>query len=327
MEERILTGLFLCSADENEILSGLKPQWAEKTGLSLQEKLGMLNYTLASVFPWRKELSTGTDYEPLCASFFARPDVFLRLRPDGYASFVKEKLERNNIQYKLITEDCIAFPSASKISDVLALDYEAMIQDMNSQRTGEFMKLAVQQLNMPFISAWDCCSGSGGKSLLLYDIYQQLDLTVSDSRESILKNLEKRFKEHEIVKYETIVADLGKQTAKFSGNSKFSLIICDAPCTGSGTWARTPEQLYYFDEKKIDEYALLQKKIISNTIPQLNPGGFFLYITCSVFKKENEEAVDFIKQKFHLNPIKIELLKGYDKKADTMFAALLQKPL
>ena len=58
---------------------------------------------------------------------------------------------------------------------------------------------------------------------------------------------------------------------------------------------------------------------------QLEPEGYLLYITCSVFKKENEEVVEFIKEKFNLHIIKMELLKGYDKKADTMFAALMKK--
>jgi 16S rRNA (cytosine967-C5)-methyltransferase len=59
----------------------------------------------------------------------------------------------------------------------------------------------------------------------------------------------------------------------------------------------------------------------------LEPGGYLLYITCSVFRKENEAIVDFIKEKFHLQLVKMELLKGYDKKADTLFAALLKKAL
>jgi 16S rRNA (cytosine967-C5)-methyltransferase len=52
-----------------------------------------------------------------------------------------------------------------------------------------------------------------------------------------------------------------------------------------------------------------------------------LYITCSVFKKENEEVVELIKKQFDLKVEKMELIKGYDKKADTLFAALLLKPL
>lgn len=52
--------------------------------------------------------------------------------------------------------------------------------------------------------------------------------------------------------------------------------------------------------------------------------GYLLYITCSVFKKENEDMVSFIQQQgFEL--VKMELLKGYDIKADSMFAALLRK--
>ena len=55
--------------------------------------------------------------------------------------------------------------------------------------------------------------------------------------------------------------------------------------------------------------------------PLLLPGGAFLYITCSVFKKENEEVVQYIQQN-GLILQHMELLKGYDQKADTLFAAL-----
>ena len=75
----------------------------------------------------------------------------------------------------------------------------------------------------------------------------------------------------------------------------------------------------------IEEYANKQKKIASNTIPQLQEGGLFFYITCSVFKKENEEIVSFIKEKFHLQLLQMELLKGSDKKADTMFVAVFTR--
>jgi 16S rRNA (cytosine967-C5)-methyltransferase len=108
-------------------------------------------------------------------------------------------------------------------------------------------------------------------------------------------------------------------------NIQYSVIICDAPCTGSGTWSRTPEQLYFFKQKTIDVYAGLQQQIVSNIIPHLQAGGIFIYITCSVFKKENEGMVNFIKEKFHLQLVQMELLKGYDKKADSMFTAVFKK--
>jgi len=97
------------------------------------------------------------------------------------------------------------------------------------------------------------------------------------------------------------------------------------PCTGSGTWSRAPEQLYFFQPQKIKEYQALQKKIVANAISYLKRESYFLYITCSVFKAENEDVIKFIQNNFQLTLIKSELLTGYNKKANTMFAALFKK--
>ena len=59
----------------------------------------------------------------------------------------------------------------------------------------------------------------------------------------------------------------------------------------------------------------------------MKPGGYLLYITCSVFKKENEEVVAFISETNETELVDMQVLKGYDKYADTMFAALLRKML
>jgi 16S rRNA (cytosine967-C5)-methyltransferase len=219
---------------------------------------------------------------------------------------------------------CLSLPNASKIENVIELDKEAVVQDLNSQQTASLLKNIKYQISNIKSSVWDCCAGSGGKSLLLYDIEPGIELTISDARESILANLKKRFSKAGIKNYKSLIADLAQSNLK-SQISNFDLIICDAPCTGSGTWSRTPEQLYFFDDKKIDQYAALQKKIVSNIIPRLKRDGSLLYITCSIFRKENEEVVEFMTSNSELNLINIELLKGYDKKADTMFAALFKR--
>jgi 16S rRNA (cytosine967-C5)-methyltransferase len=332
IEERILTGLFLCSDTANKILDGLKPEWNRQTGLSLAEKLTYIHQTdlVSTIFPWQHELSDGIENEAFTLSHLQQPDLFLRLRP-GKENSVRQKLTAAGISYTILTDSCLALPNTSKIDNLLELDKEAVVQDYNSQRTGEFLQFVspesfeqVRRGPSDLLRVWDCCAASGGKSIMAMDLLGDIDLIVSDVRESILINLEDRFRNAGIHNYESFVADLGKPLP--ISLSSFNLVIADVPCTGSGTWSRSPEQLVYFDATVIDRYVALQKKIITNVIPQLEPGGYLLYITCSVFKKENEEAVDFIASTFHLELIKKELLKGYDKKADTLFAALLQKP-
>src|SRR5690606_21956738 len=123
-----------------------------------------------------------------------------------------------------------------------------------------------------------------------------------------------------IKSYRSFVADLTR--ASFSVSRRgYDLVIADVPCSGSGTWARTPEQLYFFQPDRIDHYQALQQKIVCIIAPALKTVGVLLYTTCSVFKKENEEMVWFIQDNTSLLIDKMELLKEYTHKADSKFAA------
>lgn len=302
------------------MLHKLKSEWNEKINASLIEKLSISNCSSADIFPFAAELSDGIERESFTLSHLIQPDLFLRIRP-GHEKTVKQKLQKAGIHFNEISSSCLALPNNSKLDDILYLNKEAVIQDYSSQRIEEFLKLTLSKKPQ---KVWDCCAASGGKSILAEDVLGNIDLTVSDIRESILVNLKKRFAEAGIKNYHSFIADLSFANCLLPV-ANFNLIIADVPCSGSGTLGRTPEQLTYFDEKKIDEYAALQRRIVSNVIPHLQPGGYFLYITCSVFKKENEETVSFIQKNFGLELIKREVLKGYEKKADTMFAALFNK--
>jgi 16S rRNA (cytosine967-C5)-methyltransferase len=197
------------------------------------------------------------------------------------------------------------------------LNKEAVVQDYSSQRIAEFLKLTTE--NHSPTTVWDCCAASGGKAMLAMDTLPPIQLTVSDVRASIIHNLKERFKEAGIRRYQSFIADL---TTAYPLSKNYDLVICDVPCSGSGTWARTPEQLHFITAQKIEHYATLQKSIVRNVVKAVNKSGYLLYITCSVYKKENEEVVAFIQQTTPLHLIHASVLKGYDVKADTMFAAL-----
>ncbi|HJU45559.1 MAG TPA: hypothetical protein VJ647_02195 [Chitinophagaceae bacterium] len=285
----------------------------------VEERLKAATDSPVTVFPWKHLLSEGIDAEAFEQSFLQQPDLFVRIRP-GKEETVLKKLEDNNIAYQQLLDTCLAFPNTTKIDAILDIDKEAVIQDYSSQRAGELLPFKIQDSKPDITSLWDCCAASGGKSIMAYDLLDKIELTVSDIRPSILHNLKERFKRAGIKSYRSFIADLTRPDIQLP-DAQYDLIIADVPCSGSGTWARTPEQLYFFKEEKIAHYTTLQRAIVSKVIPALKPGGTLLYITCSVFQQENEQAAELIKNNFGLHPDIMELIKGYNNKADSMFVA------
>ncbi len=322
IEEKMLLALFLCSGESNFVLKELKPEWNENIFLPLERKIEMLGVkeSVNEIFSLKNELSEEIEFEAFSQSFLIQPELFLRIRPDKKEKIL-QSLQEGLVQFDLIKENCIRLNNGTKVEELIEIDKDAVVQDMNSQQVLNFPQL--QTINFKLqTSVWDCCAASGGKSILFHDFFPEAVLTVSDIRESILNNLKKRFLAAGIKTYNSYLLDLTSQ--RFSFTKKFDIIICDAPCSGSGTWSRTPEQLSFFKKEKIDYYADLQKKIAMNAAKFLKDGGYFIYITCSVFTKENEEMVKFITSNSALQLLSMQYLKGYDKKADTLFAALFQ---
>lgn len=321
-EEKLFIALLLCQP-AHPVLSQLKPEWKDIAATDLTNRLHWVNthyaFTIEDIFPYKEDISGDIDYVKFCTSFLIQPLLYLRIRP-GYEKQVAEKLTAASLSFQALSNATIALPNTSKADDILAIDTEAVVQDINSQQVLNILKENNYTENVH--TAWDCCAASGGKSILLHDILPHIKLSVSDIRKSILLNLQQRFKRAGITDYQWFIADIASDS--FRSNQRFDLIICDAPCSGSGTWSRTPEQLYFFDNKKITYYATLQKKIVRNATKCLNKNGFFLYITCSVFQQENEAVAQYIQQQLSLQLIHMQYYKGYDTQADTLFAALFQ---
>lgn len=325
VEERILAGLYLCNQTAHPVLALAKPQWNDTVTDHKEAKIKVLQQELdfhtMEIFPYSDHLSTEIDPVTFAASFLYQPDTYLRIRP-GKEEPVRKKLDKAAVSFMEISDNCIAVPPTTKMEAYLQINDEVVVQDASSQNVLlpliEFLKSPAQKLD-----AWDCCAASGGKSILLKDHFPNSQLTVSDIRDSILANLRKRFQEADITKYKWFVADIS--SPQFRHNKQYDLIICDAPCSGSGTWARTPEQLNFFTEDKIQYYSLLQQRIAYNASRYLKNKGMFLYITCSVFTEENERVVDYIQKECSLQLYAKHYISGYQKRADTLFTALFIK--
>ncbi len=272
------------------------------------------------IFPTGLLLSGGINHTAFNSSHLVQPDLFLRIRP-GHKDAVLNKLQAAGIPF-VLTADSLRLSNGMRVEDAVQLNKEVVVQDLSSQSVAALLySYKKANKNVPVPAVWDCCAASGGKSILARDILGPIELTVSDIRPSIILNLKKRFLEARVENYRAWVAD----ATRASPAQPFDLIIADVPCSGSGTWARTPEQLRYFETGNIEAFVSLQSAITANVARYLKPGGHLLYITCSVFEKENEQQVKRL-QAAGLRLVEQQVLQGYDKKADTMFAALLTAP-
>ena len=320
-EDQFQLGFFLCEngldknfhfdRDDIEIAS------------PLEKKLQAVStfFEPGRIFPFSEFLSSGIDVYRYNLSYLIQPALFLRIPAEGLTR-VKAKLNAANIFWQKVSEDVLALANETNVENIFRIDHEVFIQDYNSALTAGYFQKYLSGLK-GLVRVWDCCAGSGGKSLALLDKVRKVQLTVSDKRKSILHNLTKRFHAAGIKNFEAFVADLSLPLQKMT--SDYDAIIADLPCTGSGTWARTPEMLHYFSKKEVGRYASLQKVIIQNALRHLRGGGFLFYITCSVFTEENEANVEFIKQLEGLHLLEMKYLKGYEMKADTLFVAIFQR--
>ena len=330
IEERIRLSLFLCNDEVGEWSILFNDLWLANWATNRTERIAfaqqqVMDFVPEKIFPWQDELSDDIDANRFSLAHLVQPNLFLRIRP-GHEKTVIQRLRNTDISFQKITANSLALVNGTKLDGILYINEEAVVQDLSSQAIANFITPELVQLNWEEQwSFWDCCVASGGKTILLHDVHANNDWYLSDVRESMLHQLKPRLHAAHIRNWKFDVLDLTKQNTSFQNSPSFDFIIADVPCTGSGTWARTPEQIENFTINSIQEFALRQKMIVANIIPQLKKDGYLLYITCSVFKKENEEVVAFIKEKFQLIVIKMEVLKGYNNKADTMFGALLRK--
>lgn len=154
----------------------------------------------------------------------------------------------------------------------------------------------------PGMQVMDLCAGAGGKALAVAGLMKNKGRVLAcDIHQRRLDECRKRAKRAGSRIIETsVLAPEGEkrsgQVQKLAG--QFDRVFVDVPCTGTGTWRRSPDQRWRYDSGKLNELNTLQGKLVQESAALVKPGGRLLYMTCSVLPRENEQIVaDFLK--FH----------------------------
>jgi 16S rRNA (cytosine967-C5)-methyltransferase len=73
------------------------------------------------------------------------------------------------------------------------------------------------------------------------------------------------------------------------------VVLVDAPCSGTGSLAREPDQKWKLSLKSVEEFHDTQLGLLEEMAGQVKPGALLVYATCSLLPEENDTVVrDFL---------------------------------
>lgn len=198
------------------------------------------------------------------------------------------KASVNQAQDHLVTDEIITeicdIPLALKVTDgprrlrqsQAYLDGMVEVQDLSVQ-------MACAAVDWPVSGrVLDYCAGGGGKALAIAAV-SDAQVFVHDAFPARMADIPAR----------AARAGVTLTTAtRPEAHAPYDLVLCDVPCSGSGTWRRDPEAKWRLTPDRLQDLTRLQREIIKQTQSLIAPGGRLVYMTCSLLQAENEALVD-----------------------------------
>lgn len=198
-----------------------------------------------------------------------RADAVARLSADGIsarpAEIAKSALQVTDAERRI--SSCRAY-----------LEGLVELQDGSSQAAMERLVIA------PGARVLDYCAGGGGKTLALA-ARAQAQWFAHDAAPRRMADLPAR-----AARAGVQVTGVGHPDLKAAG--PFDLVLCDAPCSGSGTWRRSPDAKWRLTPARLEDLSAVQARILAQAAELVAPGGYLVYTTCSVFNEENQDIAE-----------------------------------
>jgi len=153
------------------------------------------------------------------------------------------------------------------------------VQDAASQAVVEALPLR------PGLRVLDYCAGGGGKALAILGRCPGANILAHDANPGRMADLPARAARAGVDIPRVATADLPEL-------GPFDLVFCDAPCSGSGAWRRSPDARWRLTTAGLDRLMKTQDAVLAAAAPLVAPGGMLAYATCSLFDVENAARID-----------------------------------
>jgi 16S rRNA (cytosine967-C5)-methyltransferase len=150
----------------------------------------------------------------------------------------------------------------------------------------------------------DCCAAPGGKTAILAERNPTASITACDISPARLKTMQVLLGSRPNIHFRVLDA------TQLPFRNQFDLVLCDAPCSGTGTLARNPEIKYRLTPEDLQRQHDRQLRLLLSAMHTLREGGRLIYSTCSLEPEENESVVaEALEQEklFRLQPWKEQI--------------------
>ncbi len=185
---------------------------------------------------------------------------------------------------------------------------DAIGMDDGSRLVAEVAVAAAPPVEGRALRVWDCCAAPGGKTMVLAARLPGAEVLATDVSERRVAAMVGRFKRHtEAEAVQTAAVDATKLP---SNAGLFDLVLCDVPCSGTGTLGRNPEIRLRLKPEELDRQAARQRDILTAALKRVAPGGRLVYATCSLEREENEGVVEAVAQGWRRVPISVPQAQG-----------------
>ena len=153
------------------------------------------------------------------------------------------------------------------------------VQDAGAQWAPQLLDLRPGQRVL------DACAAPGGKAAHMLEAVD-VNLTAMDCDAGRLQRVADNFSRLGL-SAQTLCADAANTDTWWDGKA-FERILADVPCSASGVVSRHPDVKWLRRPQDLIRLSEQQRCLLDALWKVLAPGGKLLYVTCSIFKQENE---------------------------------------
>jgi 16S rRNA (cytosine967-C5)-methyltransferase len=136
----------------------------------------------------------------------------------------------------------------------------------------------------------DACAAPGGKATHLGERMNNTGTIIAlDVHKHKTRLIAEHAKRLGLTNISVRNADAREAGKLFAGET-FDKVLVDAPCSGLGVLKRKPEIKYMRSPEDVKKLAEIQLEILDAAAPLVKKGGFLVYSTCTIHRRENQEV-------------------------------------